>query len=222
MKNTVCEKLMWAAMTPTIFQHLAAQYPDLDLAQTRKQAHKLYLAMVRRTPDIGSFVKNSLRVSLSGGIVWLSVYDAMDGRMSHEQFGAMVKVTMQAPLIQKAFGGKNPFDSAYQQKKVQKDAVANAASSSSFNWITETIPGRDQNEYRTNYRQCGLCALGRQEHHEDLIPYMCEMDYISVELMGGVLHRTGTLATGASCCDFYVCKKGSKWDVPTAPEKLET
>lgn len=77
-------------------------------------------------------------------------------------------------MIQKAFGGKNPFDS--------------------------------------DYHQCGLCALGKQEHCEDLIPYMCEMDYISVELMGGVLHRTGTIATGAECCDFYVCKKGSKWD----------
>lgn len=77
----------------------------------------------------------------------------------------------------------------------------------SFNWITGIIPGRDQNECRTNYRQCGLCAPGKQEHHEDLISYMCEMDYISIGLMGGVLHRTGTLATGASCCDFYVCKK---------------
>lgn len=86
----------------------------------------------------------------------------------------------------------------------------------SFNWITGTIHGRDQNECRTNYRQCGLCAPGKQEHHEDLISYMCEMDYISVELMGGVLHRTGTLATGASCCNFYVCKKGSKWDVGPA------
>lgn len=28
----------------------------------------------------------------------------------------------------------------------------------SFNWITGTIHGRDQNEYSTNYRQCGLCA----------------------------------------------------------------
>ena len=57
---------------------------------------------------------------------------------------------------------------------------------------------------------------GKQEHHEDLISYMCEMDYISIELMGGVLHRTGTLAAGASCCDFYVCKKGSMWDVGPA------
>ena len=38
------------------------------------------------------------------------------------------------------------------------------------------------------------------------------MDFISVDLMGGVLYRTGTLAEGAEKCDFYVCKKDSKWD----------
>ncbi|MCD7949590.1 MAG: L-2-amino-thiazoline-4-carboxylic acid hydrolase [Erysipelotrichaceae bacterium] len=169
--------------------------------------------MVERTPDIGSFLKNPLRISLSGGIVWLSVYDAMNGKMNNDEFGEMVKTTMKASLIQKAFGGKNPFNKEYQKKKVKKDKIANSMSDSEFNWKTETISGRDANEYTTNYHQCGLCALGRQEHHEDLIPYMCEMDFISVELMGGVLHRKGTIATGSKMCDFYVCKKGSKWDV---------
>ena len=52
----------------------------------------------------------------------------------------------------------------------------------------------------------------KQEHLEELIPYMCAMDFISADLMGGVLYRTGTLAEGAEKCDFYVCKKDSKWD----------
>lgn len=212
MKNTICEKLMWRAMIPTIFQYIAAEFKDIDIKEKKEKTHRLYKSMVERTPDIGSFTKNPLRVSLSGGIVWLSVYEAMDGKMSREQFGEMVKITMQAPLIKKAFGGKNPFDVSYQKKKAEKDKISNAISDSEFNWITETIPGRDGDEYRTNYYQCGLCALGKQEHHEELIPYMCEMDYISVELMGGVLHRTGTIATGAECCDFYVCRKGSRWD----------
>jgi len=212
MKRTICEKLMWSAMTPTIFEYIASEFQNIDVAGKKKEAKRIYLEMVKRTPDIGSFLKNPLRVSLSGGIVWISIYNAMNGAMSCEQFGEMVKITMQAPMIRKAFGGKNPFDSDYQKKKVEKDKIANAMSNSEFNWITETIPGRDSDEYRTNYHQCGLCALGKQEHCEDLIPYTCEMDYISVELMGGVLHRTGTIATGAECCDFYVCKKGSKWD----------
>ena len=212
MRYTICEKIMWAAMTSAIFDYISSEFPNIDIKQKKKTAYHLYKDMLKRTPDIGSFIKNPLRISLSGGIVWLSVYDAMDGQMSNEQFGQMVKRTLQAPLIQKAFGGKKPFDIDFQKKKIEKEKISDAISDSEFNWVTETILGRDQDEYRTNYHQCGLCALGRQEHHEDLIPYMCEMDYISVALMGGILHRSGTIATGAKCCDFYICRKGSKWD----------
>ena len=77
---------------------------------------------------------------------------------------------------------------------------------------TANSTGRDADEYTINYHRCGLCALGKQEHLEELIPYMCAMDFISADLMGGVLYRTGTLAEGAEKCDFYVCKKDSKWD----------
>ena len=31
-------------------------------------------------------------------------------------------------------------------------------------------------------------------------------------MVGGVLYRTKTLAAGGDCCDFYICKKKSKWD----------
>lgn len=36
------------------------------------------------------------------------------------------------------------------------------AGSSPFQWDTEVILGRDAEEYTIIYRQCGLCALGRQ------------------------------------------------------------
>ncbi|MCD7801149.1 MAG: L-2-amino-thiazoline-4-carboxylic acid hydrolase, partial [Ruminococcus sp.] len=91
MKNTICEKLMWAAMTPTMFKFIYKNCGEVDTSAVKKKARKNYKAMVERTPDIGSFMKNTLRVSLVGGIVWLSVYNAMDGKMSHEQFGEMVK-----------------------------------------------------------------------------------------------------------------------------------
>ncbi|MBO5146434.1 MAG: L-2-amino-thiazoline-4-carboxylic acid hydrolase [Lachnospiraceae bacterium] len=45
-----------------------------------------------------------------------------------------------------------------------------------------------------------------------LVPYLCVLDTLTIDWMGGVLHRTKTLATGGDCCDFYLCKKGSKWD----------
>ena len=53
---------------------------------------------------------------------------------------------------------------------------------------------------------------GRQEGLPHLIPYLCALDTMSVDWMGGRLYRTKTLAAGGDCCDFYICKKGSRWD----------
>jgi len=36
-----------------------------------------YKAIIKRTPDIGSFGKNPLRIPLTGGILWLSIYMLM-------------------------------------------------------------------------------------------------------------------------------------------------
>ena len=120
MKNTICEKMMWSAMTPSIFKYIAAHCRNSDVSEVKKKSRKKLKDMLSRTPDIGGFTKNPLRICLTGGIIWLSVYEAMDGAMSHEQFGEMVTATMQAPLIKKAFGSKNPFDMEYQKRKSRR------------------------------------------------------------------------------------------------------
>ncbi|MCM1096871.1 MAG: hypothetical protein NC427_02270 [Ruminococcus flavefaciens] len=62
----------------------------------------------------------SLRICLSGGMLWLSVYEAMEGRMSEERFAGMVEVSMQAPLVTASFRGK--AKTAFMLKAQQKRA----------------------------------------------------------------------------------------------------
>jgi len=212
MKNSLCEKIMWYFLSPTIFKFIKQYWKDIDIKNVKRISKKNYKDMIKRTPDIGSLRKNPLRVCLTSGILWLSIYEAMEGKMDQEQFGEMVSATMEAPILKKNFQKQKAFDIKTQKKKIEKNKIANAVSDSEFNWNTELILGRDENEYTVIYHRCGLCALGKQEHHEELIPYMCKMDYETIAMMGGVLKRKGTIATGADCCDFYICKKGSKWD----------
>lgn len=212
MKISLCEKIMWYALSPTIFKFIEQYWEYIDIQSIKRLSKGNYKAMISRTPDIGSFRKNPLRIPLAGGMLWLSVYDAMEGKMNEEQFGEMVSATIEAPMLKKNFQKQKPFDIKTQKKKIEKNKVANSASDSEFNWNTELILGRDEDEYTVIYHRCGLCALGKQEHHEELIPYMCKMDYETIAMTGGVLKRQGTLASGADCCDFYVCKKGSQWD----------
>lgn len=213
MTYTYCETAMWHIMAPAAFRYLFQQEPDWDIPVLKQKSKQIYRRMVSRTPDIGGMMKNPLRICMTAGMLWLSVYEATEGRMSEDRFAGMVDASMRVPLVQKSFHDK--AKTAFTLKAQQKRAVVAArtdAASNPFQWDAEVILGRDAEEYTILYHQCGLCALGRQEGLFHLVPYMCALDTMSIDWMGGRLYRAKTLATGGDCCDFYICKKDSRWD----------
>lgn len=212
MKYTYCETLIWYAMNKAIIDFLSEKHPNWNIKLLRINTKKRYKQIVTELPDIGELRKNSLRVCLSGAALWLAFYENCEEKIEDEEFGEMVKATINSPLIEKAFIAKKPFTKKAQIQKEKNVERDNKASNNEFNWKTEFIKGRDENEYTIIYKKCGICALARKLNHPELIKYMCVLDIMSVDMMGGVLYRTKTLAEGKDCCDFYICKKGSKWD----------
>ena len=213
MTYTYCEAAMWHIMMPAAFRYLSETEPDWDIPALKRRSKQVYRQIVSRTPDIGSMTKNPLRVCMTAGMLWLSVFEAAEGRMSEEHFEGMMNVSMKTPLVQKSYRSKAKIAFTLKaQKKRMAFAARTDAAENPFQWDAEIILGRDAEEYTILYHQCGLCALGRQEGLSHLVPYMCALDTMSIDWMGGVLHRTKTLAAGGDCCDFYICKKNSKWD----------
>jgi len=212
MKYTICEMLLWKMMSKPSFEYIKSIHPDWDIKSIKDKSKKRYKTLIKELPEIGSLSKNSLRISLSGGALWFSIYESTPYLIKDEEFGKMCVTCYEDPKIKKMLKGKTPFTKKAQDKKAKRTLKDNMSSDSEFSWSTEFIKGRDENEYTVNYHRCGLCALGRKEGYPNLIPYMCALDVMMIDLKGGVLYRTKTLAKGADYCDFYVCKKGSNWD----------
>ena len=213
MTYTYCEAAMWHIMMPAAFRYLSETELDWDIPALKRRSKQVYRQIVSRTPDIGSMTKNPLRVCMTGGMLWLSVYESAEGRMSEERFEGMVNASMKSPLVQKSYRSKAKIAFTLKaQKKRMAFAARTDAASNPYQWDAEIILGRDTDEYTILYHQCGLCALGRQEGLSHLVPYMCALDTMSIDWMGGVLYRTKTLAASGDCCDFYICKRDSKWD----------
>lgn len=57
-------------------------------------------------------------------------------------------------------------------------------------------------DFGFNFRACAICKLFQAEGAGDLTRHMCQIDYIGSALNGLTLTRTGTIAEGASHCDF--------------------
>lgn len=80
MKYSYCEKLMWLAMNGAIFGLLEEKEPGADCGQWKKKSKERYKQIISELDEIGDMMKNPLRVSLSGGAVWMAVYETAPKR----------------------------------------------------------------------------------------------------------------------------------------------
>ncbi|MGN0774790.1 MAG: hypothetical protein ACI4MP_13485, partial [Candidatus Ventricola sp.] len=102
MQYSISEKLMWFALAGRCFRYLEEKETHTD----RKRARQIFRQMTARIPDIGTLTENPLRICLSAGMVWLSIYEAADGQMEDACFGEMVQYSMESPLVKATYKGK--------------------------------------------------------------------------------------------------------------------
>jgi len=61
--------------------------------------------------------------------------------------------------------------------------------------------------YGIDILECGICKLYNKHGLQKFTPLLCEIDYITTSMAGLTMHRSGTIALGASKCDFRYEKK---------------
>ena len=52
--------------------------------------------------------------------------------------------------------------------------------------------------------RCPICAYTKKLGVDELMSLFCELDHVMISLQHGVLHRKGTIAKGADCCDYFI------------------
>jgi hypothetical protein len=72
----------------------------------------------------------------------------------------------------------------------------------------------DENEtygfgYGVDIIECGICKLFKKHHYEKYASILCEIDKVTSGLAGLELIRTGTIANGATKCDFRFKRVGN-------------
>jgi hypothetical protein len=122
------------------------------------------------------------------GAVTLSVARAMFARRP-KLAGVVQGALARTPLVQVFF----------RRLAAQSQQRAHPA-----DFLVEHVPASPGGEFDFgfNFRECGICKLFQAEGAGQLTRHMCQIDYIGSALNGLTLTRTGTIAEGASHCDF--------------------
>ncbi len=69
-------------------------------------------------------------------------------------------------------------------------------------FVTEFVEGNGDYDWGINYVECGVVKFFHAQNADEFTPYMCVIDFLLYPAAGVNLHRTGTLGTGCTHCDF--------------------
>jgi hypothetical protein len=76
-------------------------------------------------------------------------------------------------------------------------------------WVFEVVDGEGEPfDFGIDMTECGIVKLFHDQGADELVPYLCELDYLMAEAIGIGLGRTRTLAWGCDRCDFRLTRDG--------------
>lgn len=76
-------------------------------------------------------------------------------------------------------------------------------------FVYETVLGdRREFDWGMNVQSCAICSAFSKYDAMDLVPYMCATDDVVSDRENQGLRRTGTIAVGATHCDFRYKRGG--------------
>lgn len=138
----------------------------------------------------------------------LSLYLALKQRgVDAHAFGsAMLNGLMRAPIPV-----PEESDEALRERLAQFALLAEASQTNAAPGedVIEVVSGENAKfEWGYNVKSCAICQAAAKYDAVDLVPYFCAVDDVMSDKGKQGLQRTGSLALGASHCDFRYTRGG--------------
>ncbi len=200
-------EVSWRVMTWAISKPLEKRYGKASAKEYIRKSKSICKQMFVDVDDIGK--QNPMKGNIDGAFPFMAIWKAADGAITPSDFAAVLEETLRRPMIWKVMGkGRN----INRQKDLQK--VKNMFQRCK-NWadehpeyqgktwdfnFDETLHNKGSYYYFT---VCPLNNFARKYGFLEILPVMCNIDYLTAEMMHAKLHRDYTLASGGSMCDYW-------------------
>ena len=196
----------WAVLAPLIKKSLKKHYGRDFADRTMKRAKVEYKAMLRRMDDIGA--DNPMASNVYMSFIFFAAYRAAKGKITVKALRAISHEVMRwKPLrLMGVFIDSNkPGGMKWLYNKIRKDVdwLEKNPQYKAVSWDFNFDSKKHRDGYYYHFTQCPLNNFARREGLLEVLPVMCDMDYLTAGLMHATLHREHTLASGGKVCDYW-------------------
>lgn len=195
MKNTFAVKLIYQFYHSSVKAELKRREFSKDVTKKIANEHK---RIVERAKDIGN---SKLLSSYIMGSYFIAL-NRSTGRSAKENYEIFRDGLCASKLFHKVMGDADSYlDPKRMPGRLQWSEDSHKRKYEN-DWVVDILPGNDEYDLGYDYHECGICKLCQDEGCPELAAYLCRMDYVLADIMHMELVRTGTIAEGASYCDF--------------------
>lgn len=195
MKNTFGVKLIYQFYHSSVKAELKRRGFSKDVSKKIAKEHK---QIVERAKDIGN---SKLLSSYIMGSYFIAL-NRSTGRSAEENYDIFRDGLCASKLFHKVMGDADSYlDPKRMPERLQWSEDSHKRKYEN-DWVVDILPGNDEYDLGYDYHECGICKLCQDEGCPELAAYLCRMDYVLADIMHMELVRTGTIAEGASYCDF--------------------
>ncbi|MCD7729993.1 MAG: L-2-amino-thiazoline-4-carboxylic acid hydrolase [Oscillospiraceae bacterium] len=170
-----------------------------------KKAKPIYREMLEQSDDIGA--KNPMASNIYMAFVFMAIWRAANGAVTPDDMREITRELLGMELIRRLMGGMD-VNKEKDMNKLKNMLHKNAK------WIEEHHEYRDKswdfnfdetpnvNGVSYHFTRCPLCNYARVHGYMEILPVMCEMDFLTAKLYHARLYREHTLADGGDMCDY--------------------
>lgn len=162
--------------------------PDVVIARSRE----IFDGMIEELPYVDR-PEHTMAVSMFACAAMLAVFEVLRERgVDEHAWGRAVHSLPPLP----------PGGGEGEAERSRADALASQSDPASNEFVFEIVEGSEATDPGMNINSCAICHLYGRHDAMALVPYMCAFDDVMSDARDQGLRRTGTIALGASRCDF--------------------
>lgn len=204
----------WKMLIHYIKKSLNRRYGKEYTKRLIKKADAEYREMLGRVDDVGAY--NPMASNVYECLVFLAVWKAAEEKISVDELREITVDVMSAQIFKLAglfINGNKKSGITRLRNMMLKNAawLEEHPEYRETSWDFNFNDNKNKGGFYYHFTRCPLYDFARKEGYMELLPVMCDIDFLSAKLMHLTLHREQTLAGGGDKCDYWFVgdKKGS-------------
>ena len=185
---------------------LIEKYDKAYASEIIKKSKKIYRKLIEEADDIGS--DNPMAYNEMFALVFVAPYIASEKKIPPETIQEMMRRSLYSVKWYFSLVNLN----TKRGKKANKKNIIKY-----YKWYTPENEKLYPTSFKVDFEgqpyegacyyritRCPICTYTKKLGVFELMPLFCELDHVMISLQHGVLHRKGTIAKGADCCDYFI------------------